>query len=230
MCGLRLLPDPTMLRLLVLILLLANGLFFAWSQGLLRAYGFAPVAVSEPQRVEQQIKPEAIQLLNANEIKRVEAQVQADLAPKECLQAGPFDDEQTAVLRKALESGLPSGSWLLEQGKEPAHWIIYMGKYATTELQAKKRAELTGMGIKSEVVTAPALEIGLSLGGFETEAAAKAELARLVPKGIRTAKVVQEREEGSASTLKLPAVTEMLRSKMGDLKPALAGKSLKTCT
>ncbi|MBX9819002.1 MAG: SPOR domain-containing protein, partial [Burkholderiaceae bacterium] len=77
-----------MLRLFVLVLLLANGLFFAWSHGLLRAYGFAPASVSEPQRMAQQIKPESITLLSASEIKRVEAQVQADLAPKECLQAG----------------------------------------------------------------------------------------------------------------------------------------------
>ena len=219
-----------MLRLFVLVLLLANGLFFAWSHGLLRAYGFAPAPVSEPQRMAQQIKPESITLLSASEIKRVEAQVQADLAPKECLQAGPFDDAQAATLRKALESALPSGSWQLEEGKVPARWIVYMGKYATAELQAKKRVELNGMGIKSESVSSPALEIGLSLGGFETEAAAKAELARLVPKGIRTAKVVQEREAGTASVLKLPALTEMLRAKVAELKPALAGKPLKNCS
>jgi hypothetical protein len=232
-CGLRFLlplcPD-LMLRLLVLVLLLANGLFFAWSSGLLRAYGFAPTPVNEPQRIAQQIKPESIKLLNASEIKRVEAQVQADLAPKECLQAGPFDDAQTAALRKALELALPSGSWQIDTGKEPARWIVYMGKYATAELLAKKRAELNGMGIKSESVSNPTLELGLSLGGFETETAAKTELIRLAPKGIRTAKVVQEREEGTSSTLKLPAVTELLRAKLADLKPALAGKSFKTCS
>ncbi|MFM6991896.1 MAG: SPOR domain-containing protein [Rhodoferax sp.] len=219
-----------MLRLLVLVLLLANGLFFAWSNGLLRAYGFAPAPVSEPQRMTQQIRPDSIKLLNASEIKRVEAQVQADLAPKECLQAGPFEDAQLAALRKALESTLPSGAWKLETVKLPARWIVYMGKYATADLLTKKRTELTGMGIKSESVNNPALDIGLSLGGFDTEAAAKAELARLAPQGIRTAKVVQEREEGSASMLKLPALTEMLRAKLTDLKPVLAGKSFKTCT
>lgn len=219
-----------MLRLLVLVLLLANGLFFAWSHGMLRAYGFAPAPVSEPQRMAQQIKPDSIKLLSASEIKRVEAQVQADLAPKECLQAGPFDEVQAVALRKALESALPSGSWQMEEGKLPARWIVYMGKYATAELLAKKRTELNGMGIKSESVSNPALEMGLSLGGFETEAAAKAELSRLGPKGIRTAKVVQEREEGTASVLKLPALTEMLRAKLTDLKPALAGRSFKNCS
>lgn len=220
-----------MLRLLVLVLLLANGLFFAWSNGLLRAYGFAPVQPNEPQRLAQQMKPEAIQLLSTGELKRVEAQVQADLAPKECLQAGPFDDTQASTLRTALEAtGLPAGSWQLEPGKETARWIIYMGKYATAELLAKKRAELAGMDIKTEAVSNPSLEMGLSLGGFETEAEAKTELTRLAPKGIRTAKVVQEREEATVSLLRLPAVSEALRAKLGDIKPALAGKPLKTCS
>jgi hypothetical protein len=211
-------------------LLLANGLFFAWSNGLLRAYGFAPVAVSEPHRLAQQIRPESIQLLNATEIKQVEAQVQADLAPKECLRAGPFDGVQTGSLREALEKTLPAGAWQLEVSKEPARWVVYMGAYATVELQAKKRAELNGLGIKSEAVNTPALGLGLSLAGFETEAAAKAELARLAPKGIRTAKVAQEREEGEFSVLKLPAVTELLRAKLTELKPVLAGKPLEKCS
>jgi hypothetical protein len=219
-----------MLRLLVLVLILANGIFFAWSNGLLRAYGFAPVQPNEPQRMAQQIRPEAIQLLSAADIKGVEAQVQSDQAPKECLQAGPFDEGQAATLRKALDGALPSGSWQLDSVKTPARWILYMGKYATTELQAKKRAELAGLGVKSEAVGNPELEIGLSLGEFESQAAATAELAKLAPKGIRTARVVQDREESVGTQLKLPAVAESLKAKLADIKPALAGKSLKSCS
>ena len=53
-----------MLRLLVLLLLLANGAFFAWSNGLLAPYGLAPTSQSEPQRLAQQIRPEAIHILS----------------------------------------------------------------------------------------------------------------------------------------------------------------------
>ncbi len=53
-----------MLRLLVLLLLLANGAYFAWSKGLLAVYGLAPASQSEPQRLEQQIRPEAIRILS----------------------------------------------------------------------------------------------------------------------------------------------------------------------
>ena len=109
-----------MLRLLVLILILANGLYFAWSEGMLRAYGFAPAQQREPQRLAQQVRPEAIRVLTPAEFKRVEAQVQAELAPKECLVAGPFADAQATSLRQALESALAPGAWQIEAITVPA--------------------------------------------------------------------------------------------------------------
>ena len=103
-----------MLRLLVLLLLLANGAYLAWSQGLLRAYGLAPMPLSEPQRVAQQIRPEALQLLTPEEARRLEAPPLLPVRPAECLQAGLFNEEQTVVLRDRLQSTLPVNSWVLE--------------------------------------------------------------------------------------------------------------------
>lgn len=218
-----------MLRLLLLALILANGIYFAWTQGLLRAYGFAPVAQGEPQRVALQIKPEAMRVLTVGELQKVEAQVQADLAPKECLQAGTFDEAHANALRGALEGVLPEGAWQLESEMEPARWIVYMGRYLNAEVQAKKRAELLKMDIKVEALSNPALEIGLSLGGFESQAAANAELARLAQRGIRTARVLQEREQGLVYSLKLPALTEAMKAKLDGVKSVLGGTPLKKC-
>ena len=219
-----------MLRLLVLILLLANGLFYAWSDGWLRAYGFAPAPVNEPQRVQQQIRPENVTLISAKEADQAQAQAQSDLAAKACLQAGPFDDAQASQLRKALDASLPSGSWQLEIVKEPARWLVYMGKYATPDLLAKKRGELADLGIKADRVAPDEVGPGLSLGRFESEAAAKVELARLAGKGVHSARVVQERASSTASMLKLPVVSDDLRAKLDDVKPALAGKALLPCS
>ena len=218
-----------MLRLLVLALLLANGAYFAWSGGWLRAYGFAPAQQREPQRLAQQVKPEALRVLSATESKRAEVQAQADLAPRECWQAGPFDEEQTAALRRTLESTLAPGAWQFDPVVEPARWIVYMGKFPQAEALAKKRNELTGLGLKPQPLLNPALEPGLSLGNFSTQAAATAELGRLGKRGIRTARVVQERAEGRANQLRLPALTEAMKTRLGDIKPALAGKSLHSC-
>jgi hypothetical protein len=218
-----------MLRLFVLALLLLNGIYFTWSQGLLRPYGFAPEQQGEPLRVTQQIMPEGVKLLSKQEIGRVEAQVLADLAPKECLLAGPLDDAQVAALRRQLDASLPAGSWQFQTVQVPQRWIVYMGKYPNEDALAKKRAELGGLKLQLEPLQNPELEIGLSLGGFLTQAEAVAELARLNQRGIRTARVVQELTGGNASQLKLPAVTEAQKSRLGDLKPALGNRTFKTC-
>lgn len=219
-----------MLRLLVLFLILANGAYFAWSDGWLRAYGFAPVQQNEPQRLAQQLKPEALRLLSAAEFKRVEAQAQADLVPKECLQAGPFDEAQTAALRRALESALAAGSWQFDSVTVPARWIVYMGKFANAEAMAKKRNELALMSIAPQPLSNPELEPGFSLAGFDNQAAANAELQRLMSqRGIRTAKVVQEHAGGQQNQLKLPALTAEQKTRLNDAKPALAGHALKPC-
>ena len=218
-----------MLRLLVLLLILANGAYYAWSEGLLRAYGFAPAQQREPQRVAQQIRPEAIQILSSSEAKRADSQVQSELVSKECLLAEPFDDAQIATLRPALDSALPAGAWQIDTVAVPARWIVYMGKFANVELMAKKRDELVAMRLAPQGLKNPTLEPGLSLGGFDSQTEATEELAKLSQRGIRTAKVVLERPEGTQNQLKLPAVTPDIRNRLADLKPALAGRKLRSC-
>lgn len=218
-----------MLRLLVLLLILANGAYYAWSEGLLRAYGFAPAQQREPQRVAQQIRPEAIEILSSSEAKRADSQAQSELVSKECLVAEPFDDAQIATLRPALESALPAGTWQIDTVVVPARWIVYMGKFANVEQMSKKRDELVAMRLLPQGLKNPSLEPGLSLGGFDSQTEATAELNKLSLRGIRTAKVVQERPEGTQNQLKLPAVTPEIRNRLGDLKPALAGRKLHSC-
>jgi hypothetical protein len=52
-----------MLRIVVLVLVLLNSAYFAWSQGWLLGLGYGPTQQREPQRLRQQIRPEALQLL-----------------------------------------------------------------------------------------------------------------------------------------------------------------------
>lgn len=218
-----------MLRLLVLALVLLNGLYYAWSHDLLRSYGFAPAPQSEPQRLAQQIRPEAMRILSSDEVRGGEVVVQAPAKPPECLQAGLFDDAQVIELRKALEAALPPGSWLLDTAVEPARWIVYMGRYPNVEALARKRAELANLNLRFEPLTNPELEPGLSLGGFATQAAASEELVALNRRGVRTARVVQERVEFRGSLLKIPAADEALRARLAEVRPALAGKPLRNC-
>jgi hypothetical protein len=146
-----------------------------------------------------------------------------------CLQAGPFEEAQASSLRTALAAVLPPGSWNLSNTAEPARWIVYMGKYASPEALAKKRAELASLNLLFEPVTDPALQWGVSFGGFATQAAADAALAGLSQRGVRTARVLQERAQPNSFMLRLPAADEALQARLSELQGALAGKALMAC-
>lgn len=217
-----------MLRLVVLLLLLANGAYFAWSQGHLLPWGAGPAQQAEPQRMAQQIRPEAIRILRTEDVRRIEAAAPAAARPAECLQAGPLDEAQATAMRPLLESW-PAGSWTLEPMVEPARWIVYMGKYLTPELVDRKRAELRQLGIVFEPLSNASLEPGLSLGGYASEAEAKRRMDALAERGVRSAKVVQERAEARGQRLTLAAVDETLRARLDELRPSLNGKPLRPC-
>lgn len=217
-----------MLRLIVLLLLLANGLFYAWSQGLLLPWGLGPAQQAEPQRLQQQIRPESVRVLPADELRRVEAQLAQAPRPPECLLSTMLEEAQIAALRTTLESW-PTGSWTLEPVTEPARWIVYMGPYPGVEQAARKRAELRQLGISFEALTNPALEPGLSLGSFPSEAAATRKIESLAERGVRTARVLQERPAQSGQRLTLPAVDDNLRPRLDELKTVLSTKPLRPC-
>ncbi len=238
-----------MLRALVLGLLLANAAYFAWAQGWLMAFNLAPVPQAEPQRLTQQINPEAMRLLGNAAPAAVPAPVAATSEPEaaappsptasmpvasaapvgECLQAGLFSNVQADALRPRLQSTLPGGSWAFSPVVEPGRWIIYMGPYANEELVAKKRSELRARGVKFEPVQNPRLYPGLSLGHFDNKPDADRELAKDAERGVRTARVIQERPEVRGQRLTVPAADAALKAQLEILKPRLAGKALVAC-
>ena len=230
-----------MLRFIVLALVLANAGYYAYSQGLLAAYGFAPATQTEPQRVEQQIKPDMLRILNMQDGAQVESlspppppqspsSASSMTSALECLQVGMFNEEQTMVLRDKLVSTLPQNSWVIESALVPARWIVYMGKYNSDESVLKKKSELRGLGVSFEALNNIALEPGLSLGTFKTQPEAEAELVRIAKKGVKTAKVIQQGAEQRGQRLKLPAVDAALRSQLDAIKPQLAGKTFAVCS
>ena len=216
-----------MLRLLCVLLLVANGAYLAWSQGWLGVLGLAPASQSEPLRVVNQLKPGSVRLSVGDEGSRpADVALPTALA---CLQAGPFDDPQVVTLRSALAS-LPATAWQLEPVAEPERWMVYMGKYTDEATLARKKAELKRRNIDFDPVTVANLQPGLSLGRYSTEANANTALKLLLSRGVTTARVVVERPESRSQMLRLPVVDEALRGKLDALKPALAGKPLRNCS
>ena len=217
-----------MLRVLVLLLLLLNAAYYGWSQGALSAWGWAPADPSEPQRLEQQVQPEALRILPADEARRAEQAALTPPKPPECLLAGPLGVAQAEDLRRQL-AAWPTGSWALEDTTEPARWIIYMGKFANVAALDHKREELDHLKVKATAVEVTDLQPGLSLGHFDSLAQAQGELASLQKRGVRTARVVQERPETRQTQLRLPAVDDGLRPRVDALRTALSDHPLHAC-
>ena len=237
-----------MLRLAVIVLLLANAGYYAWSQGLLKDWGFAPEEQAEPQRMNQQIRPETLQILRVNPSRNAPpassqaapagaaaASSSASSSPSspsapeagECLQAGVFDERQAEALRATL-APLPQGSWQLDPTPIPGRWMVYMGRFDDLETMDRKRAELRARKVDHDRAGGT-LEYGLSLGRFSSKEAAERELTNLANKGVRTARVLQERPDATGFTLRLPAVTDALRPQLEPLRTAMAGKTLRAC-
>ncbi|WP_210543343.1 SPOR domain-containing protein [Rhodoferax sp. PAMC 29310] len=221
-----------MLRFIVLILILLNGAYFAWSEGLLLELGYGPMQQTEPHRMTQQIKPDLIRLISPQEARQAELAARPAPKPTECLQTGLLNATVSAQLRDSLQtSSWPTGSWVLEPVITPERWIIYMGKFPSAEFQARKRAELLALNVKvfPLSLTLPSLQPGLSLGTFDTQEAAKDSLKDLTGRGVKSAKLVQERTEERGEILRLPTVDDVLRARLGEIRPLLGGESLRTC-
>jgi hypothetical protein len=215
----------SMLRTLVYVLLAANALYFSWSVGVLSGLGLAPTSGSEPQRIAQQLQPHALQILSLREV----AELERPPAP-ECLRSGPWDKEQLARLRPALENALPPDGWRIETLPAQARWILYMGKYPNQETLKRKLGELANIpGVKAQTPRDPALQPGISLGSFDSESAAQTELGRLNRRGVRTARVVQESEAPSKSRLVLPEATTYTRQRLQPLQSELQAHPLEPC-
>ncbi|WCM92989.1 SPOR domain-containing protein [Acidovorax sp. NCPPB 2350] len=235
-----------MLRAAILVLLLANAGYYAWSQGLLRQWGWAPAEPTEPQRLEQQIQPENLRIGRPAGAAEPAPPAAAPSAPAPapagdaasaapvaaaegaCLQAGPFDARQAEALRAAAAS-LPGNAWSLDTMPIASRWMVYMGRFPDEETLEKKRAELRARKVAYDR-PGPALEPGLSLGRFSTEEAAERALATLGAQGVRTARVVQERADATGYLLRLPAATPAMRAQAeSQLRATLGGKPLRPC-
>lgn len=234
-----------MLRFALLLLVVANAGYLAWSQGWMASLGFAPEQQSEAYRLQQQVRPDALVLV-AEPASPPDAPAPAMPAPSApaaeppalvaanepeiCRQAGPFDEAQVEVLRAALrQQALPADRWEFQPTSINGRWMVYLGKFSDAEALDKRRADLRSKKIDFDRAGG-ALDPGLSLGRFSNEEAATRELTKILRQGVRGARVVQERPNSTAYMLSLAAIPVSMRPQLeAFLKPSLAGKPLRPC-
>lgn len=227
-----------MLRLVAIALLLANAVYFAWTQGFLAGLGLAPVQQSEPERLNAQIEPGTLRLLNGPRAEAEDLTQTTDAAPTgspevapatSCWQASGFTAPQADALRAALGStGLDEALWQFSEAKSSGRWIVYMGRYNDEQME-KKKGELRELKIEFREVNLPTAGPGLALGTFSSEESVQQALKDVTKKGVRTARAALERPESVSWTLRLPAITDEQRTSIESLGEPLAGKKLQPC-
>ena len=223
-----------MLRALVLALLVANLCFWAWTQGWLDGVvGLRASGDREPERLGRQVRPESVRILPP--AAAASAASTADgAALVACLESGPFASAAAAsaaeaALRGALPA-LPRERWAAVKTDLPGTWIVYMGKYDSPDLLARKEDELKRRKVEYTALQGnPALEPGLLLGRFDERGAADKALAQLVRQGVRSAHVVETAASASAHTLRITRADPPLAAQLTALTGDALGRGFTPC-
>jgi len=212
-----------LLRALVVLLLLANIAFFAWSRGWLGAPPHH--AEREPERLLAQVRPDVVTVLPAG---TASAAVQAARAAAlQCLEAGPFADATVSAAEAAIApASLPEGSWArVESAAGAPMWLVFAGRYPEAALRKSREDDLRKLNLSFELITAPPdLAPGLVLSRHTSRDEAQAWLNARSATPLRGARLVQLPSPPPAYRLRVaradPDQAERLKALPAD---ALAG-------
>lgn len=206
-----------MLRSLVLILLAANALFFAWTRGWLDS--IAPSQSGrEPQRLEAQQHPERIQLLNAQDA--------ASLQQRSCMEIGPLKGEEP--LRNALtllnKAGVAASEWQDQRSEQPGVWAVATIKFPNKEFGQRKEETYHRLKISFEYLNGMPEEMpSMILSRHASEKAAEAAVEALGQRALKGLRVLQ---------LQAPQTQHLLvfANADGPLRKTLSGLGGRACS
>jgi hypothetical protein len=219
------------MRALFFLLLLANLVFFGWHAGYL---GGSTESAGEAVRLTQQITPEKIRIISADEAKKL-AGAKPDAAAKPaataCLEWGSFtaqDFERAQVLLAAMT---PAPVFTSRKVDETAGWWVSIPPQPNKAAAERKGAELKQLGVTEFFVINDEgpNKFAISLGVFKTEESAKNYLESLVKKGVKSARAAERETKVGKTIATFRDVDEALKAKLAELKKEFAGQELKEC-
>lgn len=225
-----------MLRLVALLLVLANLGFFAWSQGWLAPALPPPrYQLHEPQRLTAQVNAAQVKVLAPRAASAAVVAARAEAAV--CLEAGPLASTELAAaeaeLVAAQQAGLlPAGSWVREAAPVPPPWLVYAGRWPDAAARRTREAALRELGLGFELLNEPAeLAPGLVISRHATRAEADTALARLTGRSppLRGARVVQVPTPPAVTWLRVARADAELQARLKELSAAPLAGGFKPC-
>lgn len=244
-----------MLRLLSMVLALANAIVFAWSQGYL---GQAEASQHEPQRLQAQIKPQQLVLLTAEQARaaanearaaaqaaalaaqQAQAAAAAAAAPAApavpllaCIQAGPFTPADAARFHARLQ---PLGQAVKPQRislthQEVSSHLVYLPPDGGRAGAQRRAADLKQRGVENHFIMQgdTPLRWGISLGLFKSEAAAKKLVSQLQQKGVRNVRIQPRGPQTTRNAYQFRDIEAPLRERLATLAANFNGAAVRNC-
>lgn len=171
------------MRLLVLLLVLANVAFYAWWR-----YLAPPEESGEPGRIARQIDPGKLPAVPAP---REAAAASLRPVSGTCMDWGGFMDADLSRAEQALEPLGLRVPPLQRRVDESAAWWVYIPSPGSRDAAQKKAAELKALGIEDYFIVQDAgpTRWSLSLGVFRSEESARNRLDSLRAKRIGSARI-----------------------------------------
>lgn len=224
-----------MLRLVVVVLVLANAFFFAWTRGWLAPLLDVPThGERNPERLSQQVRPEVIGVLGARAASAaVSAARAASMAAGEgemCLELGPFTMADVGAAEALLvQAGVAAEQWVRREQARSATWGAIVGPLPTAEAQRGRSDALRKLNIAAELLAEPAeLKGALLLGRHGSREAVDAALPAWAERGVRDARAAQLVPAGSEQWLRFERTSSAQRQQLRQL-PWRAGAALAGC-
>lgn len=238
------------MKLLFLLLVLANLALFAWQRG---AFGTLPDSGREPERVARQVEPERIRALTPAQAQALRDKAKelpvaspaangtatagelgaAELARgAACVDFGDFSESQAVRVRTRL-AALNLGERLSEREVEAPGWfMVYVPPFKTRAEVERAATQLRDLGVKELLVIADnsPMRFGIALGSFRDPELAKSHLADLERRGVKNARVADRPSSVPATRFRLRNVDAALAARLLDLQKEFAPGRLQACT
>jgi len=208
------------MRTLVLLLLLANLTLFLYTK-------LDSLGSGEGIRLSQQVQADKITLLSPQQVAALGPTKVAALADV-CVEWGPLSDSDKT---RALASLDPLDlSRLMSQKKVEVvtNYWVFIPPAANRPAADRRMAELKELGVKDlQLVDGGPQRFAISLGAFQTEAAAQARLDALSAQGVKAAKVGARAQSvmQTALVVRDPPAPAVLRLK--ELQASYPGTDIK---
>ena len=213
------------MRALVLLLVVANVLLFAYAR-LERA------AQSEGARLEMQVEPERIRPMTPQEVAALaptKVAATGSTAPATCVEWGPFADPERARAEADLQPlALGRLVSLRPVVSDASTYWVNVGGIATRSAAERRAAELRAQSVVDlSVVDYPRGQFTVSLGVFRSESAANARAETLAARGVVGAQVEPRGQPNGQSMIVVRDAREPVVARLRELQAQYAGTDVR---